>query len=51
MEGTEVEARRSPVVGSRVPRLAELIQRARLHRVAARLVVARKADIVRPYLL
>ena len=48
MERAEVEAR-SPIVGSRVPRVAVLIQRVRLHPLAAHLVAARKADIVRSF--
>ena len=43
MEGAEVVAQ-SPIVGSRVPRVAVLILRAHLHPLAAR-----KADIVRPF--
>ena len=52
VERAEAEALRSPIVGSRAPRVAVLMQRARLHLLVAHLVAARTAaDIVRPFLL
>ena len=54
MERAEAEALRSLIVGSRAPRVAVLMQRVRLHlvaahQVAAHLVAALTADIVRPF--